>query len=204
MWCIDKEWNFETRSRKPKTIDKLVEKSISSSTTIVSDGSSSHTHFKDLVDKHEIYVEHDVDKVVHNALPWIHIIIGECKSGIEAIHKEVDKRFLQIYLNEYCRKFNRRFFRDSSDLRFDLFDRLVRISAIYKSDIKWRDYSKLSGEDPELWFRELFTTQRKETTRFRVLCYFVLPMVENSDNFCKSPIFRLKMSIIHNHSCWSI
>lgn len=141
---------FVIEDAKAKTIDKLVEKSINSSTTIVTDGSSSHTHFKDLVDKHEIYVEHDVDQVVRNALPWVHIIIGESKSGIEAIHKEVDKRFLQLYLNEYCWKFNRRFFRDSSDPRFDLFDRLVRISAIYKSDIKWRDYSKLSDEEPEL------------------------------------------------------
>ena len=90
---------------------------------------------------HEAHIEENVDEVVRNVLPWVHIIIGECRNGIAAIHKEVDKRFLQLYLNEYCWKFNRRFFRDSTDPRYDLFDRLVRIAAIYKSDIMWRDYT---------------------------------------------------------------
>lgn len=141
---------FVIENAKAPTIDKLVEKSVDARTTIVTDGSCSHVHFKDLVDKHEVYIEDDADKVVRNALPWVHIIISECRPGIEAIHKEVDKRFLQLYLNEYCWKFNRRFFRDSNDPRFDLFDRFVRISAIYKSDIKWRNYSKLNDEKTEL------------------------------------------------------
>lgn len=140
---------FVIGDAKARTIDKLVEKAVNPSSTIVTDGSPSHVHFKNLVEKHEVYVEDNADRVVRTALPWVHIIIGECKSGIEAIHKEVDKRFLQLYLNEYCWKFNRRFFRDSNDSRFDLFDRLVRISVMYKSDIKWRDYSKLGGEDGE-------------------------------------------------------
>ena len=37
--------------------------------------------------------------------------------------------------------------RDSTDPRYDLFDRLVRIAAIYKSDIMWRDYTKMSEEE---------------------------------------------------------
>ena len=34
------------------------------------------------------------------------------------LHKEIDGRFLQLYLNEYCWKFNRRFFRDSNDPKY--------------------------------------------------------------------------------------
>ncbi len=68
-------------------------------------------------------------------------VTGECRSGIEAIHKEIDERFLQLYLNEYCWKFNRRFFRDSKDPKYDLFDHLIKIAAIYTSDIKWRNYA---------------------------------------------------------------
>lgn len=78
--------------------------------------------------------------VVTKVLPWVHIVTGECRSGIEAIHKEVDQRFLQLYLNEYCWKFNRRYFRDSKEPKYDLFSRLLKIAAIYTSDIKWRDY----------------------------------------------------------------
>ena len=72
--------------------------------------------------------------------------IGRCRDGIAAIHREVDKQFLQLYLNEFCWKFNRRFFRDSTDPRYDLFDRLVKISACYTSDIKWRNYD-IPGDD---------------------------------------------------------
>lgn len=80
----------------------------------------------------------------------MHVIIGECRNGILAIHKDVDKRFLQLYLNEYCWKFNRRKFRDSTESTDDLFERLVRISARYTSDMKWRDYQKVVSEDDEI------------------------------------------------------
>jgi transposase-like protein len=129
--------------QKASTIDKIVGKSINAMTTIVTDGSASHVNFERNFARHEAHIEDNVEEVVRNVLPWVHIIIGECRDGIAAIHKEVDKRFLQLYLNEYCWKFNRRFFRDSSDPRYDLFDRLVRISAIYKSNILWRDYAKM-------------------------------------------------------------
>ena len=89
---------------------------------------------------HEQHVENNVDSVVKTHLPWVHVVIGRCRSGIAAIHGEVDKQFLQLYLNEFCWKFNTRFFRDSCDPKYDLFDRLVKIAAIYTSDIKWRDY----------------------------------------------------------------
>jgi hypothetical protein len=86
---------------------------------------------------HESHVEYDAASVVKTNLPWVHIVVGECRSGIEAIHKEVEEGFLQLYLNEYCWKFNRRFFRDSTDPKYDLFDRLVKISAMSTSDIKY-------------------------------------------------------------------
>ena len=134
-------------TKKATTIDKIVGRNVSKFTTIVTDGSASHVNFEHDFQGHEAHIEENVDEVVRNVLPWVHIIIGECRNGIAAIHKEVDKRFLQLYLNEYCWKFNRRFFRDSTDPRYDLFDRLVRIAAIYKSDIMWRDYTQMSDEE---------------------------------------------------------
>lgn len=140
---------FAIDNMKADTIDNLLSKSLDTSAVIVSDGSSSHVNFKKNFAKHIALVEKDVDEVVRKGLPWVHIIIGECRNGISAIHKEIDERFLQLYLNEYCWKFNRRFFRDSTEPRYDLFDRLVKISALYKSDVKWRDYA-LEEDDDEL------------------------------------------------------
>ena len=54
---------------------------------------------------------------------------------------KVDERFLQLYLNEYCWKFNCRFFRDSKAPKYDLFDHSIKIAATYTSDIKWWDYA---------------------------------------------------------------
>ena len=122
-------------------IDKIVQEHVGKDTVVVTDGSSSHVNFKDFFKEHVPYTEYDVDKVVKTNLPWVHIVIGRCKNGIAAIHGEVDRQFLQLYLNEFCWKFNRRFFRDSNDPKYDLFDRLVKIAACYTSDIKWRNYA---------------------------------------------------------------
>lgn len=92
-------------------------------------------------------VREHVDDVVRSALPWVHIVIGRCRDGIAAIHGDVDAQFLQLYLNEFCWKFNRRFFRDSSDPKYDLFDRLVKIAALYTSDIKWRNYEQIDDDE---------------------------------------------------------
>lgn len=130
---------FVLDDMQASTIDKIVGRVIDSDTIVVTDGSSSHVNFKDLFKIHEENIEYDPETVVTTKLPWVHIVVGECRSGIEAIHKEVDRNFLQLYLNEYCWKFNRRFFRDSTDPKYDLFDRLIRICALYTSNIKWRD-----------------------------------------------------------------
>lgn len=123
------------------TIDKIVREHVSKDSVVFTDGSSSHVNFADHFAKHESCIEKgNMDEVVKTTLPWVHIVIGRCRDGIAAIHGEVDAQFLQLYLNEYCWKFNRRFFRDSTDPKYDLFDRLVKIAAVYTSEIKWRNY----------------------------------------------------------------
>ena len=142
---------FAIDNLKASTIDELLAQNVDAKAVILSDGSSSHVNLDKNFAKHIPIVEKgNVDEVVKKGLPWVHIIIGECRNGIAAIHKEIDGRFLQLYLNEYCWKFNRRFFRDSTDPKYDLFDRLVRISALYTSDIKWRDYTPGIEEEEEL------------------------------------------------------
>ena len=142
---------FAIENLKASTIDELLARSLDAGAIIVSDGASSHVNLEKNFAKHIPLVEKgNTDEVVKKGLPWVHIIIGECRNGIAAIHKEIDGKFLQLYLNEYCWKFNRRFFRDSNDPKYDLFDRLVKISAIYTSDVKWRDYAFENDEEDEL------------------------------------------------------
>lgn len=142
---------FALENMEASTIDRILKKAVSKNAVIITDGHASHSHIKDNFAGHIPVVEYNPKEVVKNTLPWVHIVIGECRNGIAAIHKEIDGRFLQFYLNEYCWKFNRRFFRDSTDPKYDLFDRLVKIAAIYTSDIKWRDYpNTMKEEDNDL------------------------------------------------------
>ncbi len=140
---------FAIDNLKASTIDELLAQNVDAKAIILSDGSSSHVNLTKNFAKHISLVEKgNADEVVKKGLPWVHIIMGECRNGIAAIYKEIDGRFLQLYLNEYCWKFNRRFFRDSTDPKYDLFDRLVRISALYTSEIKRRDnFSKLENDE---------------------------------------------------------
>ena len=138
---------FAIPNQQYDTIKPFVEEAVAKESRTITDGGHNLIKLKELVKEHIPYpeTEEDVHEVVKTKLPWVHIITGECRSGIEVIHKDVDKRFLQLYLNEYCWKFNRRFFRDSKKEKFDLFDHLIRISAQYTSDIKWRDYEKMAN-----------------------------------------------------------
>lgn len=133
---------FAMPNQKFETIKPYASAAIEKESTIISDGGHNLIGMKDIFKKHDVHVETEggTHEVVTKVLPWVHIVTGECRSGIDAIHKEIDERFLQLYLNEYCWKFNRRFFRDSKDPKYDLFDHLMRIAAKYTSDIKWNDY----------------------------------------------------------------
>lgn len=136
---------------KSETVDEIMMKYVDPNAFVVTDGSTSFVNFQKHFRYHVPYVEGDnPEEIVKTHLPWVHVLIGECRNGILAIHKDVDKRFLQLYLNEYCWKFNRRRFRDSAESTDDLFERLVRISARYTSDIKWRYYQKVESEDDEV------------------------------------------------------
>lgn len=123
-----------------KTTDGIVRKHVAKDTVVVTDNSSSHNNFADCFTEHTAVTESgNVDKVVKSSLPWVHIVTGRCRDGIAAVHGDVNAQFLHLYLNEYCWKFNRRFFRDSTDPKYDLFVRFANIAAMYTSDIKWRN-----------------------------------------------------------------
>jgi hypothetical protein len=60
-------------------------------------------------------------------LPWVHIAISNAKRMLLDIHHDIKPEFLQNYLNEYCYKFNRRYYGEA------LFDRLLKACVIYEN-----------------------------------------------------------------------
>ena len=89
---------FAVPNQQYETIKPFIAKNIDADAKAVTDGGKSLFRLKELLKKHEAHQETDGGKheVVTNILPWVHIITGECRSGIEAIHKEIDERFFNI------------------------------------------------------------------------------------------------------------
>jgi transposase-like protein len=112
---------------KSNTIKDIVELEIAEKSIIDTDNSNSYAKFK------EIDVEHRPKVIpkdkVNEMLPWVHIAISNAKRLLLDIHHDIEPQYLQSYLNEFCYKFNRRYFGDK------LFDRLLIACASYKNKI---------------------------------------------------------------------
>lgn len=119
---------------KAPTIGKTASGAISQGSAITTDASGSHRDFKKLFTEHKSQVidPKDIGKV----LPWVHIAIANAKTLQADMYHGVKPEFLQEYLNEFCYKFNRRYFGE------DLFERLLMIAAIYRSDFEHKIYGK--------------------------------------------------------------
>lgn len=104
-----------------KTINKEVKDTVNPTSIVVTDGYSSFTDFENIFKKHISYNmgKYESEKV----LPWVHKAITNSKNLIKAMHHGVRSEYLQNYLDEFCFKFNRRYFGEK------VFDRSV-IAAV--------------------------------------------------------------------------
>ena len=114
---------------KSETVDGKVRLNVDPSSTIISDDSKSYTNFCKLVKEH---IHQAIrPKEVGKVLPWVHIAISNAKRLLLDIYHDIRPEYLQNYLNEFCWKFNRRFFGDA------LFDRLMVAAVAYKNQFRY-------------------------------------------------------------------
>ena len=118
---------------KASTIDKTMEGKVDTESSITTDASKSHSHLHKNYHKHKSQVVEPEE--ISKILPWVHIAISNAKSLFTNIYHGIKPKFLQEYLNEFCYKFNRKYFGER------LFDRLLLISATYETDFKHRIYN---------------------------------------------------------------
>lgn len=88
--------------------------------TVLTDGFASYKGLEDLVGGHIATV--CPPKEAHLHLPWVHIAISNLKRKLLDIHHCITAKYLQLYLNEFCYKLNRRFISNP-------FDRLLLAST---------------------------------------------------------------------------
>ena len=100
---------------KGKTIAGFVKNSIVEGSTVQSDAYPSYR--KPLAEKylHEYQVFDSDSEMLH----WLHIIIGNAKAYVIGTYHGLGFKHLQSYLDEFCYRFNRRFFQG------EIFSRLL-------------------------------------------------------------------------------
>lgn len=100
------------------------EKMVAPTADVTTDGKTSYRTLNDICNNHTAIVVKD-KKEVSKIFPWVHIAISNAKKKILGLHHSVKNVYMQNYLNEFCYKFNRRYF------GIKLFDRLI-VAALEK------------------------------------------------------------------------
>jgi len=113
---------------KSSTIDKQLKDNTEKTVIVNTDASTSYTHFKDMVREHksQVITKTEIGKV----LPWVHIAISNAKRQLLDIFHDISIKYLQNYLNEFCYKFNRRYYGES------LFENLLILAATHKNTFR--------------------------------------------------------------------
>ena len=83
--------------------------------TVHTDGFNAYNKITEVVKNHVKMIVPPKDAM--KKLPWIHTQIANCKRELLGIHHSIKDDYLQLYLNEFCYKVNRRNFklRDNFD-----------------------------------------------------------------------------------------
>lgn len=129
-----KKYNKDTRlgfvkmkvvnTLKKEELNTKVKQMITEGSIIKTDGSNSYNDFKDnYIHEPEVVEKQEASKL----LPWVHTIISNAKKLFLDTHHRIDNDFLQNYLNEFCFKLNRRYFKS-------IFNRLLVASVSHRWD----------------------------------------------------------------------
>ena len=103
---------------------KQIEKAIDPKSSAITDGANNYNDLQDKLTDHKAVVI-ELKKDTSKILPWVHIAISNAKRLLLDVHHSIGNDYLQSYLDEFCYKFNRRYF-DS------VFERVVISSVSYK------------------------------------------------------------------------
>lgn len=111
---------------KADTINSTIHTTVQTGSNVITDKYKGYTKLKEIMNHQEINTTGMIE--VHKSFPWVHTAIGNAKKIQMGFHHSVGKMYLQSYLNEYCYKFNRRYFSE-------LFDRVLIACMIDRKNI---------------------------------------------------------------------
>jgi len=100
-----------------KSVSDTVAENIEEMSIVFSDKANTYLDIADYVEMH--ITEKSNKQVTKTTLKWVHIAIGNAKRNLLGIYHKIKGKYLQLYLDEFCYKLNRRYFGER------LFDRLT-------------------------------------------------------------------------------
>jgi transposase-like protein len=104
---------------KADSINTTIQNNVKPDTTAQTDGYRGYNKLKEILSKHTVVIEPDKKKAA-KLFPWVNRTISNAKKVLLCNHHNgINNSFVQNYLDEFCYKFNRRYFGDK------MFDRLV-------------------------------------------------------------------------------
>lgn len=98
-------------------IESTAKSSFDEKSIVFSDKSTSYVDISDYVELH--LTEKSDKQTTKETLKWVHIFISNAKKNLLGNYHKIKGKYLQLYLNEFVYKLNRRYFGER------LFDRLV-------------------------------------------------------------------------------
>lgn len=104
-------------NHKKEHIGMIIDNTLDEKSIVFSDQSTSYVNISDYVEVH--ITEKSSKYTTSNTLKWVHIAIANAKRTLLGIYHKIKGKYLQLYLDEFCYKLNRRYFGKA------LFDRLV-------------------------------------------------------------------------------
>jgi len=104
-------------SHAKEEINELIFNSLDDKCIVFSDKSTSYVDISDFIELH--IMEKSDKQTTKETLRWVHITISNAKRSFLGNYHKIKGKYLQLYLNEFVYKLNRRYFGDK------IFDRLV-------------------------------------------------------------------------------
>lgn len=105
------------------TLDMNAQKCIDKEAEVLTDALPAYSLVSQTFAKHTAFNFSKLKVNAHKLLPWVHIMISNAKRWFLATHHHISEKYLQHYLNEFCYKQNRRYFKEQ------LFNRLMIAAA---------------------------------------------------------------------------
>lgn len=111
----------EVKDFNSNTVESFVNQHLTPGCIVQTDGLNIYNSLSRLVKEHQKFTI----RTGSPTLPWVHTIIANAKAFISGTFHGLDQRHLQAYLDEFCYRFNRRFWEGQ------LFNRLLSACLSY-------------------------------------------------------------------------